>query len=147
MDEKRLNAITFFFEVGIINQLSTKILADALDEGLHPSQFGVLRHLIMRGDGHTPLQIAQAFQVPKTSMTNSLKVLEAKGFIEVRANAEDGRSKLVFLTDKGRSQVAQVFERLGSKFEAMSEFLDFELMETLRPQLQQIRMQLDDNRG
>lgn len=146
MDDKRLRALTFFFEVGIINQLANKILADTLDEGLHTSQFGVLRHLIQRGDGCTPLAIAQAFQVPKTSMTNSLKVLEAGGFIDVRVNEEDRRSKLVYLTDKGRQKVAQVYERLGGVIEELDGALDFDLIVDLLPKLQKIRMQLDDNR-
>ena len=147
MDQARLNAISFFFEVGIINQLATKILADTLDKGLHPSQFGVLRHLIVRGEGHTPLKIAEAFQVPKASMTNSLKVLKAKGLIDIRAHEADGRSKRVFLTDAGKAMVTQGFERLGDKFDDLGAFVDFDLMERLRPGLVQIRMQLDKQRN
>lgn len=93
----------FFTEVGILAQLSRALFEARLPEGFTLSQFTVLNHLIRVKDGRTPLELARAFQVPKTSMTHSLAVLERHGLIRVEANARDGRSKCVRLTEAGRA--------------------------------------------
>jgi DNA-binding MarR family transcriptional regulator len=84
-----------FNEIGIIGQLSRSLLEARLPPGFVAAQFSVLNHLVRLGDGKTPLALAQAFQVPKNSMTHSLTVLEREGLIEFRKNPQDGRSKLV----------------------------------------------------
>jgi DNA-binding MarR family transcriptional regulator len=93
----------FFTEVGILSQLSRAMFEARLPPGFTLPQFTVLNHLIRVKDGRTPLELARAFQVPKTSMTHSLAVLERHGLIEMRPNARDGRSKRVWITDAGRA--------------------------------------------
>ncbi|MFM7336534.1 MAG: MarR family winged helix-turn-helix transcriptional regulator, partial [Tabrizicola sp.] len=93
----------FFNEVGILAQLSRALFEARLPDGFNLPQFVVLNHLVRVKDGQTPLALARAFQVPKTSMTHSLAVLERHGLIEMRPNARDGRSKCVFLTEAGRA--------------------------------------------
>jgi DNA-binding MarR family transcriptional regulator len=55
-----------------------------------------LNYRVRVGDGPTPLAIAQAFQLPKTSMTRSLTVPKRAGLTEIRNDPREGRSKLVF---------------------------------------------------
>lgn len=93
----------FFTEVGIVAQLSRALFEARLPDGFTLSQFTVLNHLIRVKDGRTPLDLARAFQVPKTSMTHSLAVLERHGLIRLAANARDGRSKCVWITEDGRA--------------------------------------------
>ena len=93
----------FFLEVGILAQLSRALFEARLPPGFALPQFTVLNHLVRVQDGRTPLELARAFQVPKTSMTHSLAVLERHGLVEMRPNARDGRSKCVFITDAGRA--------------------------------------------
>ncbi|MGL4234434.1 MarR family winged helix-turn-helix transcriptional regulator [Tabrizicola sp.] len=92
----------FFTEVGILAQLSRALFEAQLPDGFTVSQFSVLNHLIRVKDGRTPLELARAFQVPKTALPHSLAVLERHGLIEMRPNARDGRSKCVFITEAGR---------------------------------------------
>lgn len=92
----------FFNEVGILYQLSTAMFEARLPPGFTVSQFAVLNHLIRVKDDRTPLDLARAFQVPKTTMTHSLAVLERHGLVRTAPNPEDGRSKCVWLTDEGR---------------------------------------------
>ncbi|MEM9975891.1 MAG: helix-turn-helix domain-containing protein, partial [Pseudomonadota bacterium] len=75
---------TFFNEVGIIGQLSRTLLERHLPKGYLLPHFSVLNHLIRVRDGPTPLALARAFQVPKTSMTHTLAGLERGGLIEMR---------------------------------------------------------------
>jgi DNA-binding MarR family transcriptional regulator len=93
----------FFNEVGILAQLSRAMFEARLPPGFNLPQFAVLNHLVRVRDGQTPLALARAFQVPKTSMTHSLAVLERHGLIEMRPNDRDGRSKCVFITEGGRA--------------------------------------------
>ena len=94
---------TFFNEIGILAQLSRAVFEMRLPPGFNLPQFSVLNHLVKVRDGMTPLALARAFQVPKTSMTHSLGVLERHGLVEMRPNDRDGRSKCVFITPAGRS--------------------------------------------
>ena len=68
-----------FNEIGIIHQLTTARLEAVLPDGLIAPHFAVLNHLARVGDGATPQRMARAFQVPKTSLTHTLKGLEARG--------------------------------------------------------------------
>ena len=54
-------------------------------------------------DGRTPLDLARAFQVPKTTMTHTLAGLERAGLVRMAPNPDDGRSKCVWLTEAGRA--------------------------------------------
>ncbi len=103
----------FFNEVGIINQLATAMFEARLPPGFLVSQFAVLNHLVRVKDGRTPLDLARAFQVPKTTMTHTLALLERHGLIKVAANPADGRSKCVWITDTGRAFRADAIAALG----------------------------------
>ena len=91
VDEIRQTLFGFFTEVGIINQLASRLLESHLPKGLLISHFGVVNHLMLRGDGHTPLAIANAQQVPKTTMTHTLAGLQKAGFIAFQPNPKDAR--------------------------------------------------------
>lgn len=97
----------FFTEVGIIHQLSSKLLESHLPHNLTNTHFGILSHLSRRPDGETPLQLAVAFQQPKTTMTHMLKVLEKHRLITIGPNPADGRSKTVQATEAAHTLLMQ----------------------------------------
>jgi len=78
-------------EVGIIAQLSRTLMESRLDDGLTIHHFTALNHLVRLGDGKTPMDLARAFQVPKTSMSHTLAGLEKRGLIRMEPNPDDGR--------------------------------------------------------
>jgi DNA-binding MarR family transcriptional regulator len=135
-----------FNEIGIVNQLATALLAACLPDGVHPSHFSILNHLARLGDGKTPVRIASAMQVTKNTMTHSLKVLEGRGLIEVRANPDDGRGKLVFLTEAGRRFRDEAITRVTERFDAVLTPEIREVLARLQPDLTTLRRHLDDNR-
>ncbi|MCP3972653.1 MAG: winged helix-turn-helix transcriptional regulator [Rhodobacteraceae bacterium] len=94
--------IALQFEVGIIHQIGIAFLEARLPDGLLVSHFSVVSHLVRVADGATPLQLAAAFQVPKTSMSHTLAGLQRRGLVDMRANPDDKRSKRVWLTQAGR---------------------------------------------
>jgi DNA-binding MarR family transcriptional regulator len=136
----------FFNEIGIINQLSTTLFAKTLPDGLHPSHFAILNHLYRTGDGKTPIRIAGAMQVTKMTMTHSLKVLSARGFIETAPNPEDARGKLVYLTEAGRSFRTAAIRTVSEQFRGLFGPEHLELMERIMEDLVIMRKHLDENR-
>jgi DNA-binding MarR family transcriptional regulator len=122
-DENLGSYFALLYEVGIINQIGTAFLEARLPSGLLVSHFGAVSHLIRVRDGATPLELARAFQVPKTTMTHTLAGLEKHGFVEMRLNPDDKRSKQVWLTPAGRqfrddalTEMAPLFEKLEGQF-------------------------------
>ena len=136
----------FFTEIGIINQLSTALFAKTLPDGVHPSHFSILNHLARRGDGKPPLRIASAMQVTKNTMTHSLKVLQHKGYIDVQPDPNDGRGKLIFLTETGRSFRADAIARVGAMIEEIIGEDQIAIMRRIHDDLKQMRQHLDENR-
>jgi len=135
-----------FNEIGIIEQLSRTMFEARLPPGFVLSQFAVLNHLVRVGDGRTPVAIARAFQVPKTSMTHSLSVLEHAGLIEVRKNPKDGRSKLVHITGTGRKFRQDAIDSLAPDLTRVAAALPPERVALLLPDLEVLRKFLDSDR-
>ncbi|MFL4472185.1 MarR family winged helix-turn-helix transcriptional regulator [Tateyamaria armeniaca] len=132
-----------FNEIGIIEQLSRAVLEARLPHGLIAPHFTVLNHLVRVRDGQTPVHMARAFQVPKTSMTHTLKGLEAHGLVQLRPNEEDGRSKRVWLTDAGRALRAETIAVLGLEFAQMAKDFDVERLLAITPVLRDLRIMMD----
>ena len=133
----------FFNEVGIINQLATRQLESKLPGGLLISHFGVINHLMRLGDGRTPLQIATAHQVPKTTMTHTLAGLKKAGLIEFAPNPKDARSKCVMLTDAGRRFHAEAIAAIMPEFQALLGDIPADQFAAALPFLQRVRAYMD----
>ena len=136
----------FFNEIGIISQLSGRLLERSLPKGFVGSQFFVLNHLVRVGEGRTPLAIARSFQVPKTTMTHTLAGLEKAGLIRFAPNPQDGRSKCVFLTPEGRDFRNGAIARLAPEVGKLTQALDIARLAELTPELARIRQYLDQER-
>ncbi|WP_300059388.1 MarR family transcriptional regulator [uncultured Roseobacter sp.] len=136
-----------FNEIAIIEQLSRTLLEARLPEGLIAPHFTVLNHLIRVGDGRALIDMARAFQVPKTSMTHTVKVLVTHGLVEVRPNPEDGRSKLVWLTEAGRAVRHQAIADLAPDFARLAKGFDTARLLEALPVLRDLRVYLDEDRN
>ena len=139
-------AFAVLTEAGIITQLATALLEAHLPKGFVAAQFSVLNHLATRPAGQTPLRIARAFQVPKTSMTHSLAVLERAGLVETAPNPEDGRSKLIRITPAGLAFRARTLAALAPEMARSLAALAPGTLETLLPHLTHLRETLDTAR-
>lgn len=133
----------FFNEIGIIAQLSRAAFEARLPDGLTVPHFTVLNHLIRVADGRTPLELARAFQVPKTSMTNTLAGLEIRGLVEMRPNPADRRSKRIWLTEKGRRFREEAIATLIPAMEGFAERFSPDDIDALLPRLTEMRAFLD----
>lgn len=136
-----------FTEIGIIEQLSRALLEARLPKGLIAPHFAALNHLMPVGDGATPIQMARAFQVPKTSMTHTISGLVKHGLVDVRPNPDDRRSKCVWLTDTGRALRAQVIADLAPEFQGLATQFDTSRLADILPVLADLRGFLDNHRN
>jgi len=136
----------FFTEIGIIFQLSTTLLEDHLPGRMTSREFGILGHLVRRPEGSTPLHLAQAFQLPKTSMTHSLAMLETRDLIEVIKNPEDARSKIVRASGHASAFVQDVNSELNARLAPLIQELGVETFAEALPKLEAIRIAMDAER-
>lgn len=133
-------------EIGIIEQLSRTLLEARLPDGLIAPHFTVLNHLIRVHDGRTPLELARAFQVPKTSISHTLAGLERHELVEMRPNPDDRRSKQVWLTEQGRAVREGTIAALAGDLADISEVLSPQDVATIMPMLTRLRVWLDQRR-
>lgn len=138
---------TLLNEIGIIEQLSRAFLEAELPDGLILPHFTVLNHLIRVADGQTPLVLATAFQVPKTTMTHTLSGLQKHGLIDMRPNPKDARSKQVWLTEAGRSLRNTTIAALAPELAKIETVIPQAELDTLLPALQKLRKYLDQARN
>ena len=146
MDERTGLYFALFNEIGIVGQLSRTLFEARLPDGLLTAHFALVNHMVRLGDGQTPLALARAFQVPKTTMTHMISVLERHGFARLEPNPEDGRSKCLRLTGKGRAFREDAIAGLAPDLAAMADAVPPEVIARLLPDLETIRRYLDTHR-
>lgn len=135
-----------FNEVGIIDQLARARFEARLPKGVTVPHFSVLNHLSRVGDGRTPLEIARAFQVPKTTVSHWLTGLEAFGWVALKPNPEDGRSKRVWLTDGGKAFREAAIAGITPDLSLLEEVMAPDEVKGLVDKLERLRVWLDANR-
>ncbi|MFN3236110.1 MAG: MarR family winged helix-turn-helix transcriptional regulator [Pseudomonadales bacterium] len=136
----------FFNEIGIINQLASNAFEAELPLGLTVSQFSVLNWFTRVDDEATPGRLATAFNVTKGAMTNTLKRLEQKGFIDVRVDQASARRKLVTMTPAGADARRQALEAVEPLLEEMLKAFSLQDIQRSLPFLAQLRVYLDERR-
>ena len=143
---EQVKSLAFFDEIGIIGQLSATQLRKVLPDGIHPSHFAVLDHMVRQGDGKRPAELATAFQVTRATMSHTVALLERRGFVRLAVNTDDARSKFVHLTDQGRTfrdRAMAAVEALARKvIDAQTKYH----MTAALPHLRAIRQRLAESR-
>ena len=135
-----------FNEIGILDQLARTAFQASIPDGFLVSHFTVLNHLVRVQDGRTPVELARAFQVAKTTMTHTLTGLEKAGLVELWSNEDDGRSKRVWITDNGRQFLLDTLRSLGPELEDLKSVFPKERVEQLLPGLEELRRIMDERR-
>lgn len=114
--------IVLFGEIVAIEQLARGRLARALPKGMELSHFMTLNHLAGVGGEKTPAQLARAFHVTRGAITNTLRKLDAAGYVHIRPDWDDARRKWVGLSPSGQAArdravaaVAPVFDDLTAR--------------------------------
>lgn len=137
----------FLNEIGIIAQLSGAAFEKVMPGTMTLSQFTVLNHLTRLGGNRTPLQIANAMQVTKGTMTNTLGHLERAGWIAIRPDEHDGRSKRVDITENGRAAHGDAVTSVTPELVWLCSVVTSTQVRKTTPLLEAMRMALDKRRN
>jgi MarR family 2-MHQ and catechol resistance regulon transcriptional repressor len=86
--------------------------------GIGLSDFMILEALLHKGP-LTMTAICEKVLLTNASMTAAVDRLQKLGYVERKANAEDGRSKLVVLTRSGEKLIAKLFAQHEKDIEEM----------------------------
>ena len=137
-----------FNEIGIISQLATTAFERALPKGMTQAQFTILNHFIRLGHHErSPAQLASAFQVTRPTMTSTLARMERAGLVAIRPDPQDGRGKLVSVTDTGR-KMRETCIAAGAVFVPVLDSLMTKAeLEAILPPLTRLRSVLDEMRN
>jgi DNA-binding MarR family transcriptional regulator len=88
--------------------------------GLRTTQRAILNQIAR--SGAPPLgELAEALVMDRGALTHNLKPLERDGLVEINVDPQDRRNRLIALTAKGRSKLAEsapLWKRAQDGFEA-----------------------------
>jgi DNA-binding MarR family transcriptional regulator len=134
--------------VGIIDQLaSTRANRVLREQDLALPQFILLNHFSHRPEeGKTVGGIARAMQQQPPAVTKTTQKLIAKGYLREAPNAEDARSKQLFLTARGKAAHGRAIAALLP--EVVPAFTDWKAadLEQFWQYLDRLKLWLDQNR-
>jgi DNA-binding MarR family transcriptional regulator len=88
-------------------------------QGLNPAQLDILQMLAARKDGVRLSWLAQQMGVTAASASDSIAALMAKGLVEKRRAADDGRAVAIRLTRSGKSLTLKLDEVMGFAVDAV----------------------------
>jgi DNA-binding MarR family transcriptional regulator len=106
-------AITLFSEILAADQLVRNRVSRVLPKGMEISHFSVLNHLAWHDGERTPAQLAEAFNVTRGAMTNTLSKLEWAGYVHIRPDWDDARRKMISISPAGRKAREQALSALS----------------------------------
>jgi DNA-binding MarR family transcriptional regulator len=127
----------FFNELHIVAQLSGNAFERVMPQGMTLPQFAVLNHLARLGGNRTPLDI---------TMTNTLGHLEKAGYVAIRPDEKDGRSKRVDITPAGHEARRACVAAVGPEMAALAQAVSPGDLETALPLLERVRIHFDQRR-
>ena len=140
-------AFQFMTEIGIIHQLGSTVMERSLTDGLTLPQFAVLNHLVRLGDQQSPVELARAMQVTKATMSSTLGRLERKGLVSGNPNPDDGRSRRIVITAKGRKVRDRAIMGVARHIADIEKEIGIAALENGLPLLRKMRTLLDRQRG
>jgi len=132
-------AITLLSEIAIVEQMAQGHLKQALPKGMEVSHFAVLNHFSGTSGEKTPGQLARTFHVTKGAMTNTLRRLEKVGYILVRPDQSDARSKKVSLTPEGQKARDEAIKMIAPVFDKIADDLGKDKIKALLPLMRDLR--------
>ncbi len=133
-------------EIGIIAQLSSAAIEARLPEGMRLAHFRVLNHFVRLGGERSMVRLADAFQVTKGAMTNTVGRLLDRGYVTVRADPGDARSKLVSITPEGAAAREAALAAMGAELARLRTAFAREAWGAALPFLRELRTWLDSDR-
>jgi len=128
----------------MVDQLIRNNVAKALPRAMELSHFSVLNLLAHSAGEKTPAQLAQVFHLTRGAMTNTLRKLEAAGYIHIRPDWDDARRKLVTISPAGRDACDAATAAISPIIAKAAESVGEEKVRTILPVMRELRVKLGD---
>ncbi len=106
-------------------RLTASMSAQLASKGLKLDQFALMMSLT-EGEDLTQTELGQRMEMPNYAITRALDVLSEMGLVERRPDASSRRSHRVFLTEKGRALMPELFEVVKEVNTELMQPLDLE---------------------
>ena len=132
-------AISLFSELLAADQLVRNRLGRVLPKGMEISHFSVLNHLTWHEGERSPAQLAEAFNVTRGAMTNTLNKLEWAGYVHIRPDWDDARRKLVSISPAGRRAREEAISAIAASVSNIAETLGEDKVRDMIPTLRGLR--------
>ena len=137
-------AIALFSEIFMADQLARARISKALPTGMELSHFSVLNHLARSGGERTPAQLARAFHVTRSAMTNTLRKLEVAGFVHIRPDWDDARQKFVNVSPAGRAARDAGLAAIAPILQDVVAQIGADRVRAILPVLREMRLRFED---
>ncbi|HCP80955.1 MAG TPA: MarR family transcriptional regulator [Octadecabacter sp.] len=137
-------AVALFSEILTVDQLARNSVAKALPKGMVLSHFSVLNHLARTQGEKTPAQIAKTFHLTRGAMTNTLRKLEAAGYIHIRPDWDDARRKLVTVSNAGLAARDSAMAAMAPIIAHAVDQVGTDQVRAILPALRELRQRLSD---
>ena len=135
-------AISLFSEISTIDHLLKSRISRELPFGMELSHFSILNHFAILGGEKTPVQLAKSFNVTKGAITNTLNKLSNTGFIHIRPDWDDGRKKLVSISQTGLNARNSAVSAIEPLFEDIMKIIGTDDVKIIIPFLRDLRILL-----
>ncbi len=135
-------AVSLFSEISAIDHLLKARLSKSLPVGMELSQFAILNYLSTLDGEKTPAQLARSFNLTKGAITNTLTKLSKMGYIHVRPDWEDARSKLISISNSGKNARDNAVEYIEPILANLMKIMGTEKTKSIIPFLRELRILL-----
>ncbi len=129
------------------NLIKNEARLGLMEHGLQPIQFDALNYLsVCNRFSDTPKGVTEYLGLTKGTVSQSIKVLESKGYLEKQADPDDKRITHLVISEKGRVLVAELYpsallEKVVKNSDAVKLGLDLDLdLDLLETQLKTLLM-------
>jgi DNA-binding MarR family transcriptional regulator len=122
--ESELQGCTSFKLRQLVRRVSQHYDAEVGKAGLKTTQYSLLSHVLRLGPIR-PGDLAAAMTMDASTLTRNLKPMLAAGWLQMSAG-EDGRSRLVHITDAGRDKRAEAQRHWKSAQDGLNRLLGVE---------------------
>lgn len=115
----------------LIDELFTKLAAAGFDD-LRPVHRSIIRDILV--EGLRPTELATRLGLSKQAVNDILRELEAKGYISLGPDPEDGRAKRIVVSDRGRgfaTTAARLSRAVGRRWATRVGERRFEVFESV----------------
>ncbi len=138
--------IAVFREVGIIQERMDAILKSRLPADLPPAQFKLLNHLIFTTNtNETASELAHNSHVSLSAMSQVIRQLSNKGFVNLHTRSQDARKKTIVITEQGRDAHKKASAQIDIDIKNFSKKFTMTDMEQLYKLSNQFRLCFEDH--